>query len=429
MKLRTKYILFVVIIHAITIVLSYFAFINEKIYFILSEVFILFSIILCIRLYHQFIQPLNMLTTGVDAIRDQDFTVKFLKTGKFEMDQLIAIYNQMIDQLREERIRQEQQHFFLQKLINTSPTGIVILDFDENIQQANPKALELIQMTERELVGQRVQSINSPLILEIARLSSGQSKTVTINGIDTFKIQKSHFIDRGFARYFIMIEDFTAEILAAEKKAYGKVIRMMAHEVNNTVGPVNSIMQSTLVAQPNNESIAHALQVAVDRNNNLNLFMRNFADVVRLPLPDKKPADLNKMIYDVCSLMQLKADEKNIVFDFAMADEPFQILADTQQMEQVLINIIKNAIEAIDENGIIRFVTDKKRNSLYIIDNGKGIASENTEELFSPFFSTKKDGQGIGLTLIKDILHHHGFDFSLKTDPPGTTTFSINFGP
>jgi signal transduction histidine kinase len=186
-------------------------------------------------------------------------------------------------------------------------------------------------------------------------------------------------------------------------------------------------MQSTLVAQPNNESIVHALQVAVDRNNNLNLFMRNFAEVVRLPSPDKKTFDLHKMIHDVCMLMQLKADEKEVVFYFEMAEEPFLVLADPQQMEQVLINIVKNAIEAIDKDGMIRLVTDKKRNALHIIDNGKGIGQENVEELFSPFFSTKKDGQGIGLTLIKDILHHHGFDFSLKTDPPGATTFSIYF--
>ncbi|WP_315819225.1 hypothetical protein [Paraflavitalea speifideaquila] len=85
-----------------------------------------------------------------------------------------------------------------------------------------------------------------------------------------------------------MLEELTAEILAAEKKAYDKVIRMMAHEVNNTVGPVNSILQSTLQAKENSAAINNALQVAMDRNHNLNLFMRNFADIVRLPEPQRK---------------------------------------------------------------------------------------------------------------------------------------------
>src|SRR5206468_10711031 len=123
------------------------------------------------------------------------------------------------------------------------------------------------------------------IMQEINKLKSGESKTVSINGITTYKLQKSHFIDRGFPRYFIMIEELTAEILAAEKKAYGKVIRMMAHEVNNTIGPVNSILESTLKSNElwrddKNNLLQNALQVAVNRNQNLNLFMRNFADVV-----------------------------------------------------------------------------------------------------------------------------------------------------
>ena len=135
---------------------------------------------------------------------------------------------------------------------------------------------------------------------ETDKLKSGESKTVVLNGITTYKLQKSHFIDRGFPRYFIMIEELTAEILAAEKKAYGKVIRMMAHEVNNTVGPVNSIIESALKAplpwQGANESLQKALQVAMERNQSLNLFMRNFADVVRLPEPNKKKINLHELI-------------------------------------------------------------------------------------------------------------------------------------
>jgi nitrogen fixation/metabolism regulation signal transduction histidine kinase len=169
-----------------------------------------------------------MLMSGVDAIRERDFNVKFLETGKYEMDMLISVYNQMIDHLREERTRQEQQHFFLQKLITTSPTGIVVLDYDGKIHQANPRALQLIRMNENKVVGKPLHELDSPLVVEISHLSSGQSKTVTIKGIETFKIQKSHFIDRGFPRYFVMIEELTAEIFFAEKKAYGKVIRMMA---------------------------------------------------------------------------------------------------------------------------------------------------------------------------------------------------------
>jgi nitrogen fixation/metabolism regulation signal transduction histidine kinase len=188
----------------------------------------------------------------------------------------------MIDHLREERTRQEQQHFFLDKLIQTSPTGIIILDFDEKVQQVNPKACELLNIDEKQVTGKAIEEIAIPVMQEIRHVKSGEAKTVSLNGVHTFKLQKSHFIDRGFPRSFVMIEELTTEILAAEKKAYGKVIRMMAHEVNNTIGPVNSILQSTLKTtdlwqEEKNKTLQHALQVAVDRNHNLNIFMRNFA--------------------------------------------------------------------------------------------------------------------------------------------------------
>lgn len=429
MRLRTKYILFVGIIHLVTLVLTFIIFNDNKILFIASEVLVIISAIVAWQLYRQLISPLKTLMQGVDAIRDRDFNVKFLTTGKYEMDELIKVYNAMIDELREERTKQEQQHFFLEKLINTSPTGIIILDYDECIHQLNPQALTLLGIEEKALLGKPVHAVFHPLLQEISRLSSGESKTVNMNGIETYKLQKSHFIDRGFARYFIMLEELTVEIMAAEKKAYGKVIRMMAHEVNNTVGPVNSILQSTLQAHENSPSISNALQVAIDRNHNLNVFMRNFADIVRLPEPHKKDTDLHQLLRNTGKLMELKAGEKEVVFQFDLAPSPMMIQADALQLEQALINIIKNAIEAIPEKGTVAFITHAYPRELIIRDNGRGIAAHVADQLFSPFFSTKKDGQGIGLTLTREILLNHGYEFSLKTLEPGVTEFSIRLEP
>ena len=229
MKLRTKYIFFVVIVHLAALVLSYFVFKNYPLLFIACEVLILVSIVIAWQLYNQLLQPLKLLADGTEAIKDRDFNIKFLTTGKYEMDELINVYNQMIDQLRTERTKQEEQHFFLEKLIQTSPTGIIILDYEDHIQQINPKALELLDVKESDIIRKSVHEISNPVMLQVAQLRSGEAKTITINGTSTYKIQKSHFIDRGFPRHFVMVEELTAEILAAEKKAYGKVIRMMAH--------------------------------------------------------------------------------------------------------------------------------------------------------------------------------------------------------
>ena len=424
--------MFVTILHLAALALSYFIFIENKIWFIVSETVIIVSIVISIQLYRQLIAPLKTLMQGVEAIKDRDFNVKFLSTGKHEMDQLIEVYNQMMDELRIERTRQEQQHFFLEKLIFTSPTGIVILDYDDNIQQINPKAQQILGIDAEQLLGYPVDKHRHPLFEQIKRLKSGETSVVKLDGISTYMLQKSHFIDRGFSRHFIMIEDLTAEILAAEKNVYGKVIRMMAHEVNNTIGPVNSILQSALKTgklweghQFNN--LKDALQVAIDRNQNLNLFMRNFAELVKLPKANKRPLDLHHLVNSVSQLMGIKAKEKEVEFEFDLAGSTFSIMADEQQMEQVLINIVKNAIEAIDLTGTVSFKTNQEKKSLTISDTGTGISAEQTANMFSPFYSTKKDGQGIGLTLVREILINHGFEFSLKTVAEKQTEFTVFF--
>lgn len=227
-----------------------------------------------------------------------------------------------------------------------------------------------------------------------------------------------------------MIQELTTELLEAEKMAYGKVIRMMAHEVNNTIGPVNSILQSALAMQQDtttSASLTNALQVAVDRNNNLNRFMRNLADVVRLPEPHKTLVNMDNMIYAVTTLMEETAKAKGIRFGFKHDTAPLTFFADQLQMEQVLINIIKNAIEAIsvETAGTITIVTSAAAGKLIVRDNGIGLDPAVLPLLFSPFFSTKKDGQGIGLTLIKDVLIKHDFQFNLENTTDGETEFII----
>jgi len=410
MKIRTQYILFVVIIHLTLLLLSFQIFKANKIWFIVSEFFILGSVLLSIRLYRSLIQPIQTITAGTEAIKDRDFNVKFLETGNTEMDKLVGTYNQMIDELRSEGIKQQEQHFFLDKLIQTSPVGILILDFDENISSLNPKARTLLGIDNRPLKGQSIHSLNHAITPILKELKTGEAKTIQLSGVQTFKCQKAHFVDRGFNHHFITLEELTVEILAAEKKAYGKVIRMMAHEVNNSIGAINSI-----------------LEVAIERNDRLNYFMRNFADIIRLPLPNKERYDLNQLLQSVIVLFHAKAAQQQVTFDFEKTAIPFMVKMDVPQMEQVLVNIIKNALEAIGENGTIAFIIKERERELIIRDTGKGIPKAMEAELFTPFFSTKRTGQGIGLTLIRDILRNHDFTFSLQTIEVGRTEFQINF--
>ena len=155
--------------------------------------------------------------------------------------------------------------------------------------------------------------------------------------------------------------------------------------------------------------------------------MRNFADLVKLPPANKKRIDLNELVNSIVKLMELRVAERNIKIETKLNAEPFYISADEQQLEQALINIVKNAMEAIEEEGIIKFTTDLLTRQLVISDNGKGINAEQSENVFTPLYSTKKDGQGIGLTLVREILINHGFEFSLKTVADRQTEFAIIF--
>ena len=418
MRLKTKYILFIAVLHLSFLGLSYLILKQDKLVFIISEILIIISVVISIGLYQQLIQPLSYLKEGINAIKDRDFSVKFLPTGKKEMDELIDVYNEMMDALREERTRQEEQHFFLEKLIITSPTGIVVLDYDNQIKQINPKAKEILA------------DYTDLFLNDIQSLQPGESKTMKIGLMNIYKVQKSNFIDRGFARVFIMIEELTAEIFEAEKNAYGKVIRMMAHEVNNTVGPVNSILNVALGTpdlwqDAQRGPLKNAINVAVERNQNLNLFMRNFADLVKLSPVNRISVNLNHLVLAVVDLFKIKAQQQGVSFDLQLTENPFLINADALQLEQVMINIVKNAIESIGAHGTIQIVIDPNVRQLQFIDSGKGISAEHVEKLFSPFFSTKKDGQGIGLTLVREILLNHGYTFSLKTIEPGKTVFAI----
>jgi len=433
MSLKIKYILFIVLIHSILILLS-LNLINVKIlYFLAAEIFILITLIISIVLYKQLIMPLNTISSGVESIEEKDFSMKFVKVGHLEMDKLISVYNKMIDQLREERLKQEEQHYFLKNLIEASPSGVIVLDFEENITAINPTALSFMNLKKGNVLGKNIHGLKGRLVEGLVELEEGKPQTIAISGLQVYKCHKASFLDRGFNHFFIMIEQLTEEIVRSEKKAYEKVIRMMSHEINNSIGAVNSILSTCLnykdqLKDNDRDVYDNAINVAIDRNKHLNGFMMNFADIIRLPLPNKAERDLHELLRSVYALLKFKLDNSNITWEWNIVEEKFPLQIDVHQIEQVLVNIIKNAHESIGQNGSIIVETSLKPvKFLKIYDNGKGISPEIRTNLFSPFFSTKKQGQGIGLTLIREILMNHDFKFSLETEESGLTSFSIYF--
>lgn len=421
---QTRYLLYVLVVHIVLVGLTFQLLKQNKPYFMASEVLIALSLYGALRIYRTFRQPSAFIASGIEAIRDKDFTVKFVPTGNDEVDELIRVYNLMIDQLRLERTRQAEQQFFLDKLIEAAPIALLIFDFDERVSAVNPKARQLLNQSDDELLGKPLSATAHPLLTQLSALPPDQPHTVRLTGVETYRVLRGQFIDRGFRRQFLFIEELTAEIIETEKKAYGKVIRMMAHEVNNSIGAVNAILS---IAEPEvpTPDVRQAVRVAIERNDRLNHFMRRFADVVRLPAPNPVPTNVTNWVQDVVRLMQPQAAKRGVALTANLPKGPVSQPMDVAQMEQVLVNVLKNALEAGRPGQAVEVILTERQ--LLIRDNGQPIPDDVAANLFNPFFSTKPAGQGIGLTLTREILLNHGYAFSLRTEPDGWTVFRIEW--
>ena len=225
----------------------------------------------------------------------------------------------------------------------------------------------------------------------------------------------------------------TREVRHSERAAYEKLIRVMSHEVNNTIGASNSLLNTCLVyseflPEEEREDYTTAINVVVSRTENLNRFMREYANVIRLPEPNREATDVVALLRDISVLMSSQCAEHGIEWCWQLEITPQPISMDQHQMEQVFLNIVKNAIEAIGESGriTVRLSEEDGAAVVQIMDSGR-LTAEVKEQLFSPFFSTRENGQGIGLTLVGDVLSRHGFDYALEGGPDRDTCFLIRF--
>lgn len=433
MTLKTKYILFVVLTLLAFSALTALLYEHNKYLFIAGECIIVVTIVLSFVFYKSLLRPYKILTSGIESIADKDFSIKFLPVGQPEPDRLIGVYNKMIDQLRLERTSATETHFFLQKLIEASPTGIVILDKQNRIQTVNSVAQRIMNIAEVEEASD-LKELGLPWRTKLIMLNENDTNVVQVNGMNQYKCYKSVFLDRGVKRTFFIIEELTQELLRAERKAYEKVIRMVSHEVNNSMGAVNSIIDSTMQylknPKPNDTpDFINALDVAKERINNLNHFTKRFSELVRIPPPEIQDCNLMEVINRVFIYFKAELNRENITAQTHLdSDEDVIVLFDNQQLELVLINIIKNAIQAIGSNGNISAHIYSSPLSLVIENDGEPISNEIREKLFTPFFTTKKTGQGIGLTLTREILVNHGCRFSLLSRNDEITVFKILFG-
>ena len=355
-------------------------------------------IILLAILYRKTVRPIDTLSRGIDLLKEQDFSTRLRPVGQTDADRIIELFNRMSHQLHEEEVRAQEQNHFLELLIAASPMGVLIMDIDGKLSSANPAMCRFLGLTGiGTYKGLSLDESGLPLLRLMASVEPDSGRI--LHPLHIYRCTQSSFMDRGFPHTFYMVEPLTEELYEAEKRGYRKVIRIISHEVNNTMAGLTSALgamqQSS--ADSGDEDTASMLSILLSRIDRMSRFITDYASMARIPDPVCRPVDANS---------------------FLRRTAPF--LESLKGRRQIAVVLDLNDSDC-------RITITSKPGYWCIADNGAPIPEEVARNLFTPFFSTKPDGKGIGLAVIHEILTRSGIRFNLATGPDRITRFELFF--
>lgn len=422
MTLKHKLLLASTLLHLVLFVVA--AQFHETLqwYLLVIEGALLLSLASFVYLIKKGLQPLEYFETFNALLKEQDFSARFKTLKQPELDRLISQFNLMLQQLQQERLKASERRGVFEKLMAESPVGVVLLDFEKRVSELNPAAESLLGLSPDSIVGKRLDQIDNKSTSYLKAVDVNTNQLVTAGQGRRLKIGHYDIRDRGFERSFYMIVELTGDIVQSQKAAYEKLIRLMSHEVNNTVACTNSLLESCLgfadqLEPDSREDYQIALDVIIKRGARLDAFMKGYADIVKLQAPIKTQLNLSKMLNDLTVLFYSECQKRDIDIVTELAQD-VMISADASLIEQALINVLQNAIEAIDTQGSVTLSLSIKNNNaeLVVKDSGSGISSEQEAQLFTPFYTSKESGQGVGLMLIREVLELHNYSYSLTNN-------------
>ncbi len=427
------------------------------------ELALLASLALGHRLVRRALEPLAYTEHFHHLLQEQNYASRLRTSGGAELRRLVEQFNRLLAALYQERLRLGEQRGLLDRLLEATPSGVLVFDFDGRLSLVNAAAQALLGLAEpggrtlqdwlqgrAELAAARAGGGRArclSLLAQLDALPPGAAQLLSDPDGRRYRCQRGHFHDRGFARHFLLIEELTEELASSEKATYERLVRVLAHEVNNTVAATGSVLDSLLyyrdqLAARDGDDFATAIVAVKRRNASLGEFIERFARVVKMPAPEPRPAPLRGMLDDIVWLYREQCRQLGIDIVWRRCDAAPAYPLDRQLMEQALLNIVKNAMEAADEGrraaagrhgggaAPARIWLALRREAagglrLSIGDSGRRLGGVAPHQLFSPFFTTKKGGQGIGLLFVREVLNRHGFPYRLAPDEAGDTCFDI----
>ncbi len=442
MRLKTRLLAYLIAIHALFLVLTALTLLKTPLLFVAIEALLLGSLAAGVWLIGRALQPLGYTERFRDLLHEQNYSGRLALTGTPDLDRLIEVFNAMLAALYRERLAIGEQRGFLAQLLEATPAAVIVFDFDGAVSLVNAGATTLLDLQAPH--GKRLADAGSArsrgLLTQLDAVALDGSALLTDSDGRRFRAQRSQFFDRGFARHFLMVEELTMELESLEHATYEKLVRVLAHEVNNTVAATGSVLDSLLfyrgqLIEADSIDFATAIDAVKRRNASLGEFIERFTRVVKMPEPELRPVDIGAMMDDIVWLNREQCKRLGIELAWGRRDAVPAMPMDAQLMEQALINIVKNAIEAVDASTALDRRIEISLSSqadavvLAVCDSGNLLAGGQgapARQLFTPFFSTKKGGQGIGLMFVREVLSRHGFSYRLEA-VDGMTRFEIVF--
>ena len=357
-----------------------------------------------------YMSPINKvisaLNDGFHNFLDNDFSVSLSKTRNDELGDLVDVYNKVGETLRHERLHLYQRELLLDTVIQTTPLSLILTDDSGAIIYSNSAARKLL-LDGKAINGANFKKliINKPKAY-IQAVESGLSGLFTVaenENNETYHLTQNQFLLNGRKHQLYLFKSLTKEINRQEVNTWKKVIRLISHELNNSLAPITSLAHSgqTLCDRQNETKLSHIFSTMGERAKYLQTFIEGYARFARLPKPQIQKVETYSFLL---GLQQIKE------FKLECSQSVAPIYCDPAQMQQVLINLIKNAHEACTENTLVTLSAKVSSDSfeIQIKDRGKGMNETNLSNALLPFYSTKAEGTGLGLPLCKEIIEAHG---------------------
>ena len=400
---------------------------NRHAHLIATIPIIIFCLFRLFRIYNELVERLMFV---FNAVQNDDYSFRFTENPNITRH---ALVNQSLNRIKEVmdnakmQIREREKYF--QLIMECANVGIVVVMENGTVAQTNTKALRIVGMERLNHIDQ-LRILSEELCEAMHRIEPGAQLTArfaTEIGDQNLVLSCSAMEFEGKQLRVISIGNIHEELDRKEVESWEKLTRILTHEIMNSLAPVTSISHTLLSSSSDAETMRQGLETIHATSDRLLRFVDSFRAVTRIPAPQKAPFYLSELVAESLSLIP----HEGIEVEVSIEPEDTMLYADRALMSQVMVNLLKNATEALlaqdcDRKITIRSTIDaEERIQIEITNNGSAIPAEVAENIFTPFFTTKTDGSGIGLAVSRQIIRLHGGSLRLKHNDEGRVTFAV----